>query len=73
MVSTKKNHFIENLLKNLLAWCASLLVIVPLVLIIVNAFKGDGETLAMTMDLPKTWNFANFATVVEKGKLLRSF
>ena len=73
MVSTKKNHFIENLMKNILAWCASLLVIVPLVLIIINAFKSDGETLAMTMQLPKVWNFSNFATVIEKGKLLRSF
>lgn len=73
MVSTRKNHFIQSFLKNLLAWGASLLVIVPVVLIILNAFKGDGEALTMTMELPKTWNWSNFAKVIEKGKLLGSF
>ena len=73
MVSTKKNRFIQILLKNLLAWFASLLVLVPLALIVINAFKGDGEAITMTMQLPKTWQFSNFATVIEKGKLVRSF
>ena len=73
MVSTRKNKFIQNLLKNLLAWFASLLVLVPLALIVLNAFKGDGEAITMTMQLPKVWQFSNFATVIEKGKLLRSF
>ena len=73
MVSTRKNKFIQILLKNILAWFASLLVLVPLVLIVLNAFKGDGEALTMTMELPKTWNWSNFAKVIEKGKLLVSF
>ena len=73
MVSTKKNHLIELILKNLLAWLATLLVLVPAVLILLNAFKGDTETLTMTMALPKQWQFSNFLTVIEKGKLLRSF
>ena len=73
MVSTKKNRLLTLILKNLLAWCASLTVIIPLVLIILNAFKGDGEAITMTMSLPKTWNFSNFFTVIEKGKLVRSF
>ncbi len=73
MVSTKKNHIIQSILKNALAWFASLLVIVPVLLIILNAFKGDGEALTMTMELPKTWNWSNFATVIEKGKLVGSF
>ena len=73
MVSTKKNRFVQSMLKNLLAWFASLLVLVPLTLIVLNAFKGDGEALTMTMQLPKTWNWSNFAKVIEKGKLLTSF
>ena len=48
-------------------------MLVPLALIILNAFKGDGEALTMTMELPRTWQWSNFATVIEKGKLLRSF
>ncbi|MBQ8304861.1 MAG: carbohydrate ABC transporter permease [Blautia sp.] len=73
MVSTTKNRFVTLFLKNLLAWCASLLVLVPMALIILNAFKSDGETLTMTMDLPKIWTFTNFGVVIEKGKLVRSF
>ena len=73
MVSTRKNRFIQSLLKNLVAWIASATVLVPLILIVLNAFKGDGETITMSLALPKTWHFSNFATVIEKGKLVRSF
>ena len=73
MVSTGKNKLIQNLLKNLLAWLAAALILVPVALIILNAFKGDGETLSMSFALPRTWQFSNFATVIEKGKLVRSF
>lgn len=62
-----------NILKNILAWAFSLLMLIPLVLIIVNAFKTDAEALTMTLSLPKTWDFSNFAVVIEKGKLGRSF
>lgn len=63
----------RNLLKNMLAWLISLIMLIPLVLIIVNAFKSDAEALTLTLSLPKVWTFSNFATVIEKGKLLRSF
>ena len=67
------HFFILNILKNVLAWAFSLLMLVPLVLIIVNAFKPDSEALTMTLSLPKEWDFSNFAVVIEKGKLVRSF
>ena len=73
MVYTTKNKFVQILLKNILAWFASLLVIIPLLLVVLNAFKADGETLNMNLQLPKQWIFSNFSTVVEKGKLARSF
>ena len=73
MVSGRKNKVLETVLKNILAWGAALLVLIPVALIILNAFKGDGETITMTLNLPKSWNWSNFATVIEKGKLLRSF
>ena len=73
MVYTTKNKFVQILLKNLLAWIASLIVIIPMLLVILNAFKADGETLNMNLELPKTWIVSNFATVIEKGKLIRSF
>ncbi len=73
MVSSKGNKAVQIFLKNVLAWFASLLVIIPLLLVLLNAFKGDGETINMTLALPKTWNFSNFSTVIEKGKLAGSF
>ncbi len=73
MVSSTGNKAVQIFFKNLLAWFASLLVIIPLLLVLLNAFKGDGETLNMTLALPKTWNFSNFSTVIEKGKLVKSF
>ncbi len=73
MVYTTKNKWIQILLKNILAWFASLLVLIPMLLVLLNAFKADGETLNMTLALPKQWLVSNFATVIEKGKLIRSF
>lgn len=73
MVQSTKNKRLQIFLKNVLAWFASLLVLIPMALILLNAFKADGETMTMTINLPKTWVFSNFATVIEKGKLIRSF
>lgn len=73
MVYSTKNKFVQVILKNILAWVASLLVIIPVLLVILNAFKADGETINMTLSLPKSWVVSNFSTVIEKGKLVRSF
>ena len=62
-----------NVLKNILAWAFSLVMLIQLVLIVVNAFKPDSEALTMTLSLPKEWDLSNFAVVIEKGKLGRSF
>ena len=71
--SKKTNELISKILLNVVAWLGSLMVIFPVLLIVLNAFKGNGETLQMSLALPKTWNISNFATVIEKGKLVRSF
>ncbi|TCS76421.1 carbohydrate ABC transporter membrane protein 2 (CUT1 family) [Muricomes intestini] len=70
-MQTKKKAI--NFMKNILAWLISLIMLIPLVLIIVNAFKSDAEALTLTLSLPKEWTFSNFVTVIEKGKLLQSF
>ena len=73
MVYTTKNRFAQIFFKNILAWIASLIVLIPMLLVLLNAFKSDGETLNMNLQLPKEWIFSNFATVIEKGKLIKSF
>ncbi len=72
MVGGRKGK-IKDVLLNLLAILVSLIMIMPIVLILLNAFKATGEAMTMTIDLPKKLVFENFSIVVEKGKLLRSF
>ena len=69
----KKSGPGEFIVKNLLAIIASLLVLVPAALIVINSLKPDSEALTMSMKLPTVWTFENFKTVIEKGKLVRSF
>ena len=68
---TRKNVF--SILKNALAWIFSLIMLIPLALIVLNAFKSQSEAAAMSLKLPTEWVFSNFSTVIEKGKLLTSF
>lgn len=68
---TKKTTI--NVLKNVLAWIISLIMLIPLALIVINAFKSDSEALTLSLSLPKEWTFSNFSVVIEQGKLIRSF
>lgn len=67
-----KKRFLA-ILKNSLSWIISLIMLIPLLLLIVNAFKTESEAAAMNLKLPTEWVFSNFAVVIEKGKLLTSF
>lgn len=58
---------------NLLALLASAMVAVPMLLVIINAFKGKREATSLTFALPTEWHFENFATVFKQGKLGMSF
>lgn len=73
MMNGKTKKITISVLKNMLAWIFSLLMLIPLALIVVNAFKSDAEAITMTLSLPKQWTLSNFAEVIEKGKLFRSF
>ena len=72
MVGGRKGK-IKSVLMNLIAILVSLIMIMPIVLIVINSFKATGEAMTMTIDLPKKIDISNFGTVIEKGKLLRSF
>lgn len=72
-MNSKTKKITASVLKNVLAWVFSLIMLIPLALIVLNAFKPAAETLTMSLSLPKEWTFENFAIVIEKGKLVRSF
>ena len=58
---------------NLLAIMACLIAVVPILLVFVNSLKTKAEASSMGIDLPTTLQWSNFATVIEKGKLLIAF
>ena len=72
-MNAKTKKIILTILKNILAWIFSLIMLIPLLLIVINAFKPDSEALTLSLTLPKIWEFSNFAVVIEKGKLGTSF
>ncbi|GKX27600.1 sugar ABC transporter permease [Vallitalea longa] len=62
-----------NLLKGLLAWIISLIVITPFLIVLFNAFKTTNEALNMSLSLPKSIHLENFKKVWEVGNIPRSY
>jgi len=73
MMKSRTKKTFGALLKNIIAWIFSILMLIPLVLIIINAFKPATECLTLNFSLPSKLDFSNFTTVIEKGKLGQSF
>ncbi len=51
----------------------SLIMVIPVYLIVTNAFKSAAQASSMGIGLPMTLNLENFTTVIVKGKLATSF
>lgn len=58
---------------HLAAFLASLIMILPVYLITINALKSSTEASTMSMELPTELHLDNFLIAIEKGKLLGSF
>lgn len=69
----KGKKFAVNIIKNVVIWFTSIIMLVPLVLILINSFKDQYQSSSMGLDLPKTFHPENYITVIEQGKLIRSF
>ncbi|MDO5423440.1 MAG: carbohydrate ABC transporter permease [Eubacteriales bacterium] len=54
-------------------WIFSLVVLIPLLLIVVNAFKTPAETAILTLKLPQEWQFSNFSDIFAKTNIVRAF
>lgn len=57
----------------MLIWIVSLIMLTPLLLILLNSFKTQGEAASMNFNWPSVWEFSNYYVVIETGKLFRSF
>lgn len=72
-MGAKSKKRLKSVMQNLIAWLVSLTMIIPLLLILVNAFKPVEETYTLSLQLPKNWTVEHFAVVIKQGKLLESF
>jgi ABC-type sugar transport system, permease component len=71
MVNIKKST--GSIIGNIVSVFISLMVLIPIVVLLLNSFKTQGESNKMSLSLPKEWIFSNYKTVIEQGKLLSSF
>ncbi|GGH52488.1 raffinose/stachyose/melibiose transport system permease protein [Paenibacillus sp. JGP012] len=52
---------------------ASLIVLLPLVILILGSFKTSAEVLSFSLSLPESWQFSNYVRVFQEGGLSRAF
>ena len=64
---------LRSLTYNLLAAGVSLIMLTPVCLVFINALKTRTQASTMGVDLPAALQWQNFATVVERGKLVVAF
>lgn len=69
----KTGKMFSSLGLNLLAVLVSLIIVVPLVVVVVNSFKTQQEAYIMSLALPQSLVWENYAVVIERGKLGISF
>ncbi|MFD1176640.1 carbohydrate ABC transporter permease [Paenibacillus puldeungensis] len=63
-----RNYIVEGILL-----LASLIVILPVLIMILGSFKTSAEVLSFSLKLPKVWQFSNYVRVFEEGGLSRAF
>ncbi len=56
-----------------IAIISCLIFVIPVYLIFTNAFKSAAQASSLGIEFPTTFHFENFATVIDKGKLITSF
>lgn len=72
-MSVKPRKNLRSFGAHIAAIVASLFTTIPVYLVCVNALKSEAQSSSMGIDLPTQIHLENFATVIDKGKLLISF
>lgn len=68
-----KPKFFKRIAFEIFMWFLALLIIIPVLLIVINSFKTKTEANVMSLLLPRGWQFKNYLTVIEEGKMINSF
>ena len=69
----KLKKTLQSIALNSTAWILTTIMLVPLLFIIINAFKTSREAAEMSMALPASWQWENFLVVIERGNLVTTF
>ncbi|MEG2653723.1 MAG: carbohydrate ABC transporter permease [Ruthenibacterium sp.] len=72
-MNAKQRHKIRRITSEVLFWLLALVVIVPFLIVLFNAFKTKSEAVTMALTPPTTLHWENFAKVWEDGAILRSY
>lgn len=64
---------VSDVIKQVIACILSLAILIPFLLVIINSFKTKQEAVLMNFALPKEFQWQNYITVIQKGKLVQSF
>lgn len=68
-----KRQRIYKIILTAVLWICSMVVIFPLLLVMVNAFKSAAESDIMRLSLPEIPKLENFYVVLTEGQVFRSF
>ena len=68
-----KKHKIMKTVKAAVLWLFSVLVFIPLIIILLNSFKTQGESVSMRLSLPTEWVFSNYSQVMEQVDIFGAF
>lgn len=68
-----KTKTVKSIAFEIFMWLIALLIIIPILLIVINSFKTKPEANVMSLSLPKVWQFKNYLTVINEGKMINSF
>ncbi len=68
-----KRRKIGNLIKAIILWGVSILVFIPLLIIVFNSLKTQGESVSMRFALPTEWVFSNYSQVMEQVDVFGAF
>lgn len=71
-MTIKRKQKIFYFIKEVLFWILALVVIIPFLIIIFNAFKTQQESLTMSLLLPAKLHWENFVEVWKTGNILKS-
>ncbi len=71
---SKKNKVISIIKYIIMSLLASIIVVLPVWILLVNSFKPAVEAKTLGLGLPEKWNIVeNYSTVIFEGRLLRFF